>query len=61
MDRSQNGWTDKIKNFFNPPTQNERIKRHQQLKDTAFFVGSSAVLLIFRKQILQAVQGMNSA
>ena len=61
MDRSQNGWIDQIKNFFNPPTQNERLKRHTQLKDIGFFVGASAVMILFRKQIVQAVQGMNSA
>ncbi len=60
MDRNQSGIASKIKAFFNPPTQAEKQKRSQQLKDAAFFAGCSAVLLLFRKQIISSIEGMSS-
>ena len=61
MDRSSSSWSQSVKAFFNPPTQNERLKRHQQLKDTAFFVVATTLLVTFRKQILESVEKIATA
>ena len=41
----------KVKEFFFPQTAQEKVIRHTQFRDVAFFVGFTGSMIVFEKQL----------